>query len=135
MSRIFSRSSGKPTLVDPPEEARLDPHSFGNLALERGYITEADLEEALRVQKDQPKLEDILVEMGMLTPGQREELLVEQRILIAGKMSADEEIELCRLKKRNRILAIKAEFAEAKGDSESVAVSINRTLLAVENGG
>ena len=136
MLSFFRRGNGKPPppTVDPFEEARLDPHSFGNLALERGYITLDDLEEALKVQKDRLKLGDILVEMGALTLGQREELLLEQELLQTGKMGAHDELELCRLKKRNRILAMKEKFAEARGNSEALTKSVMRTLLSVETG-
>jgi hypothetical protein len=121
---------------DPFEDAKNDPHSMGNLAIEKGYITEEDLREALKVQKERLKLGDILVEMGKLTFSQRDELLMEQSIL-RGEVS-DKKILLKyeTTRKRNRLEQMKQKFSEARGDAKEVTASITATMLELKaNGG
>jgi len=132
----FFRRNNRPTpsmKLDPFEEARRDPCSLGNLAIERGYITSEDLEQALKVQKERLRIGELLVEMGKLNQDQLDELLMEQKIK-RGEAGVREELKFQRLRKRNRLIAMKEKFAEATGDSRTVTASITRTLLTVENG-
>jgi len=57
-----------------------DPSSIGNLAIELGYITQAELKDAVGVQQQRLPLGQILVDMGKLTAAQLEDLLFEQRV-------------------------------------------------------
>lgn len=54
-----------------------DPDSFIAILVERQYVTSADLEEALRRQEMAKPVGDILVDMGVLTEFQKEEIIVE----------------------------------------------------------
>jgi hypothetical protein len=56
----------------------IDPDSFGNIALEKHYITKEDLILALEKQNARLPLGEILVECGKLTDTQKEEILMEQ---------------------------------------------------------
>lgn len=60
--------------IDP----RQDPLSFGNIALAWGWISESDLDKALGVQEQRKPLGEILVELGVITPIQRDVILAEQ---------------------------------------------------------
>ncbi len=79
MLRLWRRLFGSRSCVSPVD----DPNSFGNIALQRGYITKADLERALRTQETQAPLGEVLVGMGVLTELQKEEILHEQLLLNA----------------------------------------------------
>lgn len=66
---------------DQYEAAAEDKNSLGNILLDLGYISSDDLEKAIRIQRSQMKLGQILVrELEVLTEEQLEEALVEQRI-------------------------------------------------------
>lgn len=66
---------------DQFEKASRDGTSLGNILLELGYVTEEDLEEAIRIQKSQSMLGSILVDqMKAITMSQLEEALLEQKI-------------------------------------------------------
>jgi hypothetical protein len=60
------------------EDPFTDPTSFGNIALEKGYIQREDLLAAVDQQSRRAPLGEILVEMGKLTPLQLEDVLIEQ---------------------------------------------------------
>jgi len=57
-----------------------DPTSIGNLAIRRGYATEAQVVHALQKQEARAPLGKILMDDGVITESQLEELLVEQEI-------------------------------------------------------
>lgn len=133
MFRPFSRGNGKiPAHSDPFEEAKLDPYSLGNLALERGYITEDDLEAALKVQRERLQLGQLLVEMKKITQDQLDELLLEQKILRGEIKDQNVLIQFERRKKKSRLVAMREKFAEARADAESVTASITTTLLEMK---
>jgi hypothetical protein len=58
-----------------------DPTSIGNLAITKGYATRVQVLNALRKQEVRLPLGEILVEDGVLTIGQLEELIMEQEML------------------------------------------------------
>ena len=60
-----------------------DPLSIGNLAISKGYATPDDVRSALKKQEQRLPLGEILVEDGILTRLQLEELLHEQRLMRA----------------------------------------------------
>jgi formylglycine-generating enzyme required for sulfatase activity/tRNA A-37 threonylcarbamoyl transferase component Bud32 len=66
------------TKSDAPPE----PGLFGQVALRLGYVTQADLQHALRIQLDDPehkrRLGEVLVELGALTIEQVKEILERQ---------------------------------------------------------
>lgn len=62
--------------VDPKQ----DPLSIGNLAIQRGYATLKQVQEAARKQEARLPLGEILIEDGVLTSAQLEELLMEQEV-------------------------------------------------------
>lgn len=57
-----------------------DPTSIGNLAIQKGYATAEQVEIALKKQEERQPLGKILVEQGVLTEVQLDELLIEQEI-------------------------------------------------------
>jgi hypothetical protein len=57
-----------------------DPTSIGNLAVLRGYATFEQVAAALKKQEERQPIGKILVEQGVLTEVQLEELLIEQEI-------------------------------------------------------
>jgi len=62
-------------IVDP----RADPTSIGNIAIQRGYATPMQVAYALKKQEErQPLGMLLLLEQGVITEMQLEELLVEQ---------------------------------------------------------
>jgi len=134
MFRLFNRGNGKLPAVrsDPFAEAERDPNSLGNLALERGFITEADLDAALNIQKERLQLGQLLVEMGKLTMDQLEELLLEQKIRRGEVKDPNILIQFERRKKKGRLVAMRQRFAEARADAESVTASITTTLLEMK---
>jgi len=62
------------------DRAKEDETSLGNILLEKGYVTQVELEEAIKIQKSQSLLGRILVNMGVITEEQLEEVLLEQKI-------------------------------------------------------
>lgn len=134
MFRLFNRGNGKLPAVrsDPFAEAEQDPNSLGNIALERGYITEEDLEAALNIQKERLQLGQLLVEMKKITEDQLEELLLEQKIRRGEIKDQAVLIQFERRKKKSRLVAMREKFAEARADAESVTASITTTLLEMK---
>lgn len=126
INKLFSRSG----VVVPAE----DPDSFGNLAVEKGYITRDDLEQALTVQTE--RLGEVLLRMGKLTEEQLECLLLEQRTRKGEKISAEELRKHERKKLRRRIGAVTNVFEdmgnEARGLASSVTESMNGRLSDVK---
>lgn len=57
-----------------------DPLSIGNLAIQRGYATKEQVLAAVKEQETRLPLGEILIEHGVLTILQLEELLMEQDI-------------------------------------------------------
>lgn len=60
-----------------------DPLSIGNLAISKGYATPEEVRSALKKQEQRQPLGEILVEDGVLTRVQLEELLHEQQLMRA----------------------------------------------------
>lgn len=67
-------------------KAAKDPYSFGNLLLERGLISEVDLDRALAFQRDNQDvmLGEALVHMGVIERGTLETMLLRQEALKGG---------------------------------------------------
>jgi len=59
---------------------RNDPTSIGNLAVARGYATKEQVAAAVQKQEERTPLGEILVEQGVITHQQLEDLLIEQEI-------------------------------------------------------
>jgi hypothetical protein len=57
-----------------------DPTSIGNLAIQKGYATPEQVAFAVQKQEERLPLGKILIEQGVLTEIQLDELLVEQEI-------------------------------------------------------
>jgi len=57
-----------------------DPTSIGNLAILKGYATPEQVATALKKQEERLPIGKILVEQGVLTDVQLDELLIEQKI-------------------------------------------------------
>jgi len=81
----------------------IDPDSFGNIALERGWITIEDLQSALQVQEQRRPLGVILVEMGKLDEMQVEEIVCEQQLR---KAHSKDEVSLVELGHQRRLIKI-----------------------------
>lgn len=123
----------------PPEDpfvaAAEDPTSFGNLAIERGWISPHDLEEALELQRRRvPKLGQVLIEIGAVSEEQRDELLFEQRRRRGQKIPVEELRQFERRKMRRRLAKIKQGFAEASGHAESFAESLGILAREITDG-
>jgi len=85
-----------------PTDPYRDPTSIGNLAITKGYATRVQVLNALRKQEVRLPLGEILVEEGILTPGQLEELIMEQEIL-RSKMTQHQILKYMREKKREKL--------------------------------
>jgi hypothetical protein len=57
-----------------------DPTSIGNLAIQKGYATQEQVTAAIQRQEERLPLGKILVEQGVLTEVQLDELLIEQEV-------------------------------------------------------
>lgn len=111
---------GSPT--DPFSRAAADPYSFGNLAISRGWVTPEDLERALEVQRQKvPKIGEIMIEIGMLSEEQRDDLLIEQRQSRGQKITTEELLTFERRKMRRRLEGLKAGFREATEHAKTFA--------------
>jgi len=60
------------------ERAAEDPDSFGNIAKQKGFVSDEDLKRALRVQRERAPLGEILLELKIITELQLEEIILEQ---------------------------------------------------------
>jgi ASC-1-like (ASCH) protein len=96
-----------------------DPWSIGNLALKRGYITQDDLSEAVRIQKERLPLGEILMEMGKLTKDQLDELLFEQKVL-RGEISKGDQIKFERKKLKHQLEALTSNFKEVRSQAQEM---------------
>lgn len=115
---------GGPT--DPFSRAAADPSSFGNLAIARGWVTPEDLEHALEIQRQQvPKLGQIMVDSGMLSDEQRDELVFDQMRRRGQKIPTDDLREFERRKLRRRLEGLKAGFREATKHAHDLAQDIH----------
>jgi len=98
-----------------PEE---DPNSIGNLAIELGYITLAELREAVQIQQQRLPLGKILIGMGKLTEDQLKDLLLEQAVR-RGEITDREAIRRHqRSKMRHKMSQIKTGFRELRDESQ-----------------
>lgn len=117
-NKLFSRNG----MTTPAE----DPDSFGNLAVEKGYITRDDLQEALTVQTE--RIGEVLVRMGKLTEEQLDCLLIEQRVRKGETISADEMRRHERKKLRRRIGAVTGVFKGMGDEARSLASSVTESM-------
>jgi hypothetical protein len=100
-----------------------DPTSIGNLAIAKGYATREQVADALRKQEERLPLGKILLEQGVLTEPQLDELLIEQEIK-RKKLKPKEVSNLWKEHRRRRM-------REVSGALHDVAFALN---LAVKNG-
>jgi len=113
------------TPTDPFSRAAEDPSSFGNLAISHGWVTQEDLERALEVQRAQiPKLGQIMIEIGLLSEEQRDELLIEQRQARGQKIPTEELLVFERRKMRRRLEGLKDGFREATKHAKTFAAEV-----------
>lgn len=63
------------------KDPKTDPTSIGNLAIAKGYATEDQVRQAVEFQETKMPLGEILVERGILTESQLEELLLDQEVM------------------------------------------------------
>jgi hypothetical protein len=61
-------------------DPRKDASSIGCLAISKGYATQEQVEAAVKKQEERQPLGEILMEQGVLTRFQLDELLIEQEI-------------------------------------------------------
>jgi len=100
-----------------------DPTSIGNLAIAKGYATPAQVATAIQRQEERLPLGAILVEQGVLTELQLDELLIEQEIERRGLRP----LEASNLWKEHR----RGRMREVSGALHDVAFALD---LAVKNG-
>jgi len=113
------------TPTDPFSKASADPSSFGNLAISRGWVTQKDLEQALEVQRAKiPKLGQIMIEIGLLSEEQRDEILIEQRQARGQKIPTEELLVFERRKMRRRLEGLKNGFREATKHAKTFAEEV-----------
>ena len=92
-------------------DPRQDPMSIGNLAISRGYATQDQISHALKKQEERLPLGEILVENGVLTHGQLEELLLEQEIS-RNRLSPVKAARLVRKRRREKMSEVTQGFKE-----------------------
>ncbi|MHA1573297.1 MAG: hypothetical protein ACTSX8_04830 [Alphaproteobacteria bacterium] len=131
LSALFSRKRKdvEPDLVPESVKAKAasDPLSFGNLAIELGFITPQDLREALAAQ-DQ-RLGEVLIQINKITADQRDALVLEQRHRRGEKLKQDEIRKLERYKFRRGMSALTDGFKEAATDARGMASAITALTI------
>lgn len=133
IAKLFDRGSDdQETLQEQIEKARSNPLSIGNLAVELGYCTPTDIEEALKVQRERLKLGQILVDLGKLTEDQLADLVIEQRIRKGEKVSTDELRRHERSKFHRRVVAITDGFRRAGNEAKETAQAVTACLATVD---
>lgn len=113
-------------------QAKGDKTSLGNILVDMGYITSEQLEEAIKIQKSQKLLGEVLVdEMKAITSDQLDEALFEQQ-LRRKKIRRDEILKL-HAKRRRRLLIRVDESAKRLSEaSEQVAVRMSEGLVLLQ---
>lgn len=96
--------------VDP----RQDPTSIGNLAVAKGYATRDQVAEAAKKQEERLPLGEILVEQGVLTHNQLEELLLDQEIA-RRHLNDYEASKLVRQRKREKMREVSTSLRDVAG--------------------
>jgi hypothetical protein len=91
-----------PKKVNGTHDPYHDPTSIGNLAVQKGYATRAQVLTALKRQEERLPLGEILVEQGILTVGQLEDLLMEQEIM-RRRMTAKQAAQYVKSKRREQV--------------------------------
>lgn len=91
-----------PKKVNGTPDPYHDPTSIGNLAVQKGYATRAQVLTALKSQEERLPLGEILVEQGILTAGQLEDLLMEQEIMRQG-MTAKQAAKFVKSRRREKM--------------------------------
>lgn len=85
-----------------------DPDNFGNVAIDLGYVTAEDVQAAIKKQKEELPLGEILILMEKMDEFQRDQVLVEQSRRRASSNAELAEAELHRqriiIKQINRSL-------------------------------
>jgi len=121
--RFFSKKS-----VEAPHQQE-DPNSFGNIAIEKGFITQKELEQVLKLQE--ARLGEILVKEGMLTSDQRDEIFIEQKIRKGEKVSPDQLRVVERKKMRRHLQEVTDCFKEASSNARETASAITAGAKAL----
>jgi len=104
--------------------AEQDENSLGNILVEMGFVTQAQLDEAVRIQKQKaPKIGEILVEMKILTEQQLEEAILYQRVR-RGEASVAEETKFHGKRKRRLLKEVTSELKQAAELSQVVTAKI-----------
>lgn len=91
-----------PKKVNGTSDPYRDPTSIGNLAVTKGYATRAQVLDALRKQEARLPLGEILVEGGVLTRGQLEDLIIEQEIM-RRHLNKKQAVQFVRERKREKM--------------------------------
>ena len=95
----------------------LDPTSIGNLAIQKGYATLEQVSAAIKKQEERQPLGVILMEQGVITESQLDELLIEQEIK-RRKLKPREASKLWTEYRRSKM-------REVAGSFRNVSVAIN----------
>jgi hypothetical protein len=103
----------------------IDPSSFGNIALEWGWLTMDDLQSALLLQEQRRPIGAILVELGKLDDMQVEEILAEQQ---RRKASNDDEVAMVELGHQRRLVQI---LSHGMADLTMITAGVTATLSAM----
>lgn len=132
-TKLFNRKNETEMLEKQIEKVEGSPLWIGNLAVEFGFCTAAHIEEALKVQRERLRLGQILVDLGFLTEDQLADLVIEQRIRLGEKVSAEDLHRHERSKFRCRVRGITAGFRRAGDDAKYTAQSINACMATVKS--
>jgi hypothetical protein len=114
LKKLFNRT--------PPQT--IEDEMLGSLAVELGYCTEKDIEEALLAQRERLHLGQILVDLGKLTEEQRSDLLVEQKMRRGEKIPAVMLRQHERRKLRKNAAAISGHYQRIGTEAQGLASHI-----------
>lgn len=95
-------------------DPRNDPTSIGNLAVSKGYATLEQVAAAAKKQEERTPLGEILVEQGVLTHQQLEELLLDQEIKRRG-LSDYEAGQLIQKRRREKMREVTTSLHDVAG--------------------
>jgi hypothetical protein len=102
-----------------------DPDSFGNIAIEKNYLTKEQLQNAVQRQQERLPLGEVLVQMGLLDDLQKDEILIEQRRRRSFFRTSLAQAELDRQKKVAS--TIRSSLAELQSTAHELTVFLKKT--------